>query len=106
MESELRVESLRFERQEFVNRSEILEAEEMAMLARSRPLATEAEALTEHYDQQKRFLFAYSAALSRGIPRRDSVLSDSLPSGSTGITALIQALAKQCGSPEVAFLML
>merc|ERR1712110_675924 len=82
-----------------------MECEELMLKASVTPLRQEATSLSRHYENQKRFLFAYSAAMLRSpcVATPDSQI---IENGSRGSTALMRVLAERCGWPEVAFLRL
>eukprot|EP00927_Polykrikos_kofoidii_P050336 TRINITY_DN44249_c0_g1_i1.p1 TRINITY_DN44249_c0_g1~~TRINITY_DN44249_c0_g1_i1.p1 ORF type:complete len:1143 (-),score=179.76 TRINITY_DN44249_c0_g1_i1:7-3159(-) len=108
-EGELRSKALQVESEELRHKSRMFETEELVLQSHNRPLVGEVEALTEHYDQQKRYLFSYAAGLDRGTLRstneeQTAASSDGGPD--KGVAALIKKLAQMYGFPEVAFLML
>lgn len=84
--------------------------EELVLRASLAQLHKEIGSLSQHYEQQKRLLGTYTAALARPPP---CVRKQGMPpqpprpsgqQGSRGVVALIRMLAQMCGSPEVAFL--
>merc|ERR1712232_916550 len=106
VEAEFQAETREKMLYEITSKADELECEEMVLQARNRPLALEVEAITEQYDQQKQKLFCYSMASAREPNSEADEEDEAVLNGGGGIAALIRALARRCGSPQMAFLML
>merc|ERR1712232_823620 len=106
VEAEFQAEAREKRFKDIASKADELECEEMVLQARNRPLALEVEAITEQYDQQKQKLFCYSMASAREPNSEADEEDEAVLNGGGGIAALIRALARRCGSPQMAFLML